>query len=111
MIANAFKNGSAEFSKNVKIWLSVGAENQRAKKKVGHSTSTQQGADMKCPKIAENWKCRILKKCKNLAKCRCRKSTGQKKVGHSTSTHQGADMKCQKIAENWKHRILKKCKK
>ena len=30
------------------------------KKKLGHSTSTQQRADMKCPKIAENWNCRIL---------------------------------------------------
>ena len=41
---------NTEFSKFVKIWLSVDAENQRAKKKVGHSTSTQQGVDMKCPK-------------------------------------------------------------
>ena len=34
--------GSSEFSKTVKIKLSVGTENQRAKKKLGHSTSTQQ---------------------------------------------------------------------
>ena len=44
------KIGSTEFSKSVKIRLSVGTKNQRAKKKLGHSTSTQQGVYMKCPK-------------------------------------------------------------
>ena len=54
---------NTEFSKIVKIWLSVDAENQRAKKKVGHSTSTQQGADMKCPKITENLKLSFQENC------------------------------------------------
>ena len=35
---------------NVKIEVFVGTENQRAKKKLGHSTSTQQQADIECPK-------------------------------------------------------------
>ena len=40
---------SKEFSKSVQIYQSVGTENQWAKNKLGHSTSTQQWVDMKCP--------------------------------------------------------------
>ena len=49
MHKNCWKS-SKEFSKSVQIYQSVGTENRRAKNKSGHSTSTQQWADMKCPK-------------------------------------------------------------